>query len=575
MTTHAAVHVLGPVQEDPEWWRSAVIYQVYPRSFADSDGDGIGDIPGLLSRLDYLADLGVDAIWITPCYPSPLKDGGYDVADYRAVDPRLGTLADLIALIEQAHARGMRILMDIVPNHSSSEHQWFKELLDAPPGSAAWDRYIVRPGRGSHGEEPPNNWTSVFHGPAWSQVLDGEGRSTGYWYLHLFDATQPDFNWAHSEVRADFIKTLAFWFDLGIDGFRIDVAHGLAKDPSLPDILVEADEEGLLSEHRTPFWDQDEVHEIYREWRALADTYHPPRIFCSEAWVESTERMARYLRPDELHTSFNFEFLKAGWDAVRLRAVIEQTIDTHQAVGAPPTWVLSNHDVIRHRTRLAPGFEVGAPDLERGLARARAATAFTLALPGSTYIYQGEELGLAEVDLADEVRQDPAWFRSGGTDGFRDGCRVPIPWSTAAPGHGFGPSGNSWLPQPAHWADYCVTVQEDDSGSTLNLYRRLLQLRRLEPSMGDGEMSWLAELSQEPQALGIRRSAEDGSAVNVILNLSDEVLVVPGSLGTQVLLATSSQVTLLEETRSDGADRGQASLVLGPETCVWLRDPAS
>lgn len=574
MTTSSTKHGLDKVQGDPHWWRSAVIYQVYPRSFADSDGDGIGDIPGLLSRLDYLADLGIDAIWITPCYPSPLKDGGYDVADYRAVDPRLGTLDDLSQLIQQAHARGIRILMDIVPNHSSSEHRWFKELLDAQPGSIAWDRYIVRPGRGSHGEDPPNNWTSVFHGPAWSPVLDGEGSSTGYWYLHLFDATQPDFNWAHEDVRQDFIKTLAFWFDLGIDGFRIDVAHGLAKDPSLPDIVLEADEDGLLTERRTPYWDQDGVHEIYREWRALADAYDPPRVFCSEAWVESTARMARYLRPDELHTSFNFEFLKAGWDAERLREVIDQTIHTHDAVGAPPTWVLSNHDVVRHRTRLAPGFDVDAPNLARGLARARAATALTLALPGSTYIYQGEELGLPEVDLADEVRQDPAWFRSGGTDGFRDGCRVPIPWSAAAPGHGFGPSANSWLPQPAHWADHCVAVQDEDAGSTLNLYRKLLRLRRLEPSMGDGEMSWLTEMSHEPQALGIRRSGADGSVVNVILNLSDETLAVPASLGTEVLVATSPLVTLLEDSGSDGADGGPASLEIGPETCVWLRGPA-
>ncbi|MFM8894186.1 MAG: alpha-amylase family glycosyl hydrolase [Actinomycetales bacterium] len=338
-----------------DWWRTAVIYQVYPRSFADSDGDGIGDLPGLISRLDYLADLGVDAIWISPFYPSPLNDGGYDVADHRAVDPRLGTMDDIRTLIEQGHARGLRILLDIVPNHSSSEHPWFVELLADPPGSPSWDRYLVRPGRGSERDQAPNNWTSVFHGPAWSQLVGADGAPTGFWYLHLFDSTQPDFDWTNPEVLQEFDATLRFWFDLGIDGFRIDVAHGLAKEPGLPDQVRHQTADGLLDESRAPYWDQDGVHEFYRRWRAIADAYDPPRVFCSEAWVESEERLANYLRPDELHTSFNFEYLKSGWDADRMREVIDHTLATHRAIGAPPTWVLSNHDVVRHRTRLAPG----------------------------------------------------------------------------------------------------------------------------------------------------------------------------------------------------------------------------
>jgi len=553
---------------EPDWWRTAVIYQVYPRSFADSDGDGIGDLPGLISRLDYLAELGIDAIWVSPFYPSPLNDGGYDVADYRGVDPRLGTMDDIRTLVDHCHRRGIRILMDIVPNHSSSEHPWFVELLAAPPGSPAWDRYIVRPGRGPDASLAPNNWTSVFHGPAWSPLLHADGTSTGSWYLHLFDSTQPDFDWTHPEVLADFDATLRFWFDLGIDGFRIDVAHGLANQEGLPDQATAASEDGLLAEHRTPYWDQDGVHEIYRRWRAIADSYDPPRVFCGEAWVESEERLANYLRPDELHTSFNFEYLKAGWDAERMREVVDRTIATHEAIGAPPTWVLSNHDVVRHRTRLAPGYQEGTPDEVRGLARARAATAFALALPGSAYLYQGEELGLPEVDLPDDVRQDPAWHRSGGTDGFRDGCRVPIPWTSTAPHHGFGPTDRSWLPQPAHWAGLAVAVQEADPDSTLQRYRELLRQRRAQPALQSTSISWLPELQGAEQALGMRRVGQDGSVVDVVVNLGQQPLELPPSLGTTVIAASGEQLAILD------ADEGPR-LVIGPETCAWLQGSGS
>lgn len=558
-------------KNDSGWWRSAVIYQVYPRSFSDSDGDGIGDIPGLIGRLDYLASLGIDAVWISPFYSSPLHDGGYDVTDYHSIDERLGTMDDVRALIDQAHARGIRILMDIVPNHTSSQHEWFQELLASEPHSPAWDRYLVRPGRGEDGSLPPNNWRSVFHGEAWTKLALADGSPSGSWYLHLFDSTQPDLDWTNAEVIEEFHDILRFWFDVGIDGFRIDVAHGLVKQAGLPDTedvedVEDVEDDTMLDQRRTPYWDQDGVHEIYRGWRAIADSYEEPRIFCGEAWVESEERLARYLRPDELHTSFNFEYLKAGWDGPCMRQVIDRTIATHDTVGAPPTWVLSNHDVVRHRTRLAPGHEEGMPNLERGLRRARAATTFTLALPGSAYLYQGEELGLPEASLPNEARQDPAWHRSGGTDGLRDGCRVPLPWGGGEPSYGFGPGPHAWLPQPVDWAELAVSVQDGDESSTLELYRRLLATRRLEPAMGEGSLEWIGELEGDVSILALRRTAADGSGVDVILNLGDQVARVPSTLGTQILVQSGDEVAILAEDPDS-----PAHLVIGPETCVWLR----
>jgi alpha-glucosidase len=562
-----------------DWWRHAVVYQVYPRSFADSDGDGTGDIPGLISRLDYLSDLGVDAIWISPFYTSPLNDGGYDVADYRAIDDRLGTMDDVDALIAQAHDRGIRVIMDIVPNHTSSEHAWFRELLSSGPGSPAWDRYIVREGTGPDRETPPNNWKSVFHGRGWSHLRDADGVPTGYWYLHLFDTTQPDLDWTNPEVHAEFRDILRFWFDRGIDGFRIDVAHGLVKEEGLPDFDYPDPDADVDPGHpsfdapamfdddvaHAPFWDQDGVHEIYREWRAVADEYEPPRIFCGETWVPNPERLARYQRPDELHTSFNFSYLEAGWDAGRMRRSIDDTIANHARVGAPPTWVLSNHDVVRHRTRMAPLVD-GERDLLRGLRRARAATLFTLALPGSMYIYQGEELGLPEVtDLADEVRQDPAWRRSGGTDGLRDGCRVPIPWSGDSPSFGFGPGAASWLPQPAEWADLSVDRGRGVDGSTLELYREALRIRRADPALGEGPLSWL---DGSDAVLAFRRNAPNGSATTCVLNLADVAVSLPAQWGVDVRLASSDDVAVL--TTDDGAE----TLAVGAETALWLGSTA-
>ena len=424
------------------WWRAAVTYQVYPRSFADGDGDGIGDIAGIRSRLPYIRDLGVDAIWLNPWYPSPMADAGYDIADYRAIDPLFGTLAEAEALIAEARALGLHVLLDIVPNHLSSEHPWFRAALAAGPGSHERERFLFRPGRGD-GSQPPNDWESVFGGSAWTRIREPDGKP-GEWYLHLFDPGQPDLNWAEPDVHAEFESVLRFWFDRGIDGFRIDVANGLHKHADLPDLGKRSGrpvDEGEGDEDH-PFWDRDTVHEVYREWRRVADSYPEPKMFVAEAWVPTAERLARYVRPDHLHSAFNFDFLLTPWRAALLRASIDEALVALGAVSAEPTWVLSNHDVVRVVSRLGvpqPNErsrreveldETAEPDLDLGTRRARAAALLMLALPGGAYVYQGEELGLWEVlDLPEEVLADPIWERSGHTRRGRDGARVPLPWT--------------------------------------------------------------------------------------------------------------------------------------------------
>ncbi len=485
-TNDLAGHNLGVAATDARtpWWRIAVIYEVYVRSFADSDGDGLGDLAGIRSRLRYLAVLGVDAIWLTPFYPSPQADGGYDVSDYCDVDPALGTLADFDGLVADAHDLGLRVIVDLVPNHTSNEHSWFRAALAAGPDSAERARYLFREGR-RDGHEPPNDWLSVFGGPAWTRVADGQ------WYLHLFAPEQPDFDWSNDEVRTEFESILRFWLDRGVDGFRIDVAHGLFKDPGMPDVHGSFEAAGPAREGH-PHWDRDEVHDVYRRWRRISDSYPGDVTFVGEAWVRSPRRLARYVRPDELHTAFNFDFLLAPWDAAALRQAIDRSIDAITAVGAQPTWVLSNHDVVRHVTRYGGG--------EPGTRRARAAAMLMLALPGGAYIYQGEELGLPEVtDLADEVLRDPTFRRSGGTERGRDGCRVPLPWSGSQPPFGFGPERPPergvgperapWLPQPTAWASLTVERQEGDATSMLSLYRQALRRRRL--VVDHGPLVWV------------------------------------------------------------------------------------
>jgi alpha-glucosidase len=483
-----------------DWWRDAVIYQVYPRSFADGNGDGVGDLPGITARLDHLAELGVDALWLSPFYPSPQNDAGYDVSDYCAVDDIFGSLADADALIARAHDLGIRVIVDLVPNHTSSAHAWFQAALTDP---AARQRYIFRDGRGADGELPPNGWQSVFGGPAWTRVTEPDG-TPGQWYLHLFDVTQPDLNWDSPEVRDAFVDILRFWLDRGVDGFRVDVAHGMVKQADLaewdsPHVILGGI--GTADGPPPPMWDQDGVHDIYRQWRQVLDTYPDDRILVAEAWVSTPERLALYVRPDEMHQAFNFDYLDAPWTAAAQRASIGGSLAALAPVGATTTWVLSNHDVVRHASRL--GLPVGTvrphgigaddpqPDTELGLRRARAATLLLLGLPGSAYLYQGEELGLPEhTSLPDEVRQDPAWLRSGHSERGRDGCRVPIPWEADAPSFGFGPADATWLPQPAEWADYALDRQRGVPGSTYELYRAALRERRAR-GLGSGELSWV------------------------------------------------------------------------------------
>ncbi|WP_448002660.1 glycoside hydrolase family 13 protein [Agromyces bauzanensis] len=503
-----------------EWWRTAAIYQIYPRSFADANGDGMGDLAGITGRLGDLQDLGIDAIWLSPFYTSPQRDAGYDVADYCDVDPRFGTLADFDAMLAEAHARGIRVIIDLVPNHSSDQHEWFQAALAAAPGSAERARYLFRDGIGPNGDVPPNNWESVFGGPAWTRVIEPDG-TPGQWYLHLFDSSQPDFDWTNDEVRAEFRRILRFWLDRGVDGFRVDVAHGMVKADGLPDWTPPADGGSMggaggtaasgiplepeISDEpgdHAPYWGQEGVHEIYRDWRALLDEYPGERILAAEAWVDPLPRVAKWVRPDEMHQAFNFAYLETPWDAAALRTVIDASLDAFGGVGAPSTWVLSNHDVVRHATRLSvteanpQGHGLGPrskglPSFEAGLRRARAATALMLALPGSSYLYQGEELGLPEVvHLPDDAREDPTWFRTGGERYGRDGCRVPLPWEADAPNYGFGPAGDPWLPQPEQWRELARDRQRDVPGSTLSMYREALRLRR-EHSLGAGTLEWL------------------------------------------------------------------------------------
>ncbi|MEW2392619.1 glycoside hydrolase family 13 protein [Streptomyces venezuelae] len=490
MTQHLAAPAAPTTETRTDWWRDAVIYQVYPRSFADGNGDGMGDLEGIRSRLPYLRDLGVDAVWLSPFYASPQADAGYDVADYRAIDPMFGSLLDADAVIRDAHELGLRIIVDLVPNHSSDRHDWFRRALDEGPGSPLRERYHFRPGKGADGELPPNDWESIFGGPAWTRVPDGE------WYLHLFAPEQPDFNWEHPAVQDEFRSILRFWLDMGVDGFRVDVAHGLVKEAGLPDI-GHHDQLKLLGNDTMPFFDQDGVHAIYRSWRTVLEEYAGERILVAEAWTPTVERSAHYVRPDEMHQAFNFQYLGTSWEAAELREVIDASLAAMEPVGAPATWVLSNHDVTRHATRLAnpPGLGTQlrtAGDRELGLRRARAATLLMLALPGSAYLYQGEELGLPDVtDLPDEVRQDPSFIRAEGQDGFRDGCRVPIPWTKDGSSYGFG-AGGSWLPQPEGWGELSVQAQTGDPGSTLELYRSALAVRRAEPGLGaGGAVEWL------------------------------------------------------------------------------------
>ncbi|RKT31744.1 alpha-glucosidase [Microbacterium sp. AG1240] len=544
-----------PAETGSEWWRTAVIYQIYPRSFSDSSGDGIGDLPGVTAHLDDLKKLGVDAIWLSPFQRSPQKDAGYDVADYCDVDPLFGTLSDFDRMLAEAHARSIRIIVDLVPNHSSDQHAWFQEALAAGPGSPERARYMFRDGRGPHGELPPNNWDSVFGGPAWTRVTEAGG-APGQWYLHLFDTSQPDFDWSNDEVREEFRGVLRFWLDRGVDGFRVDVAHGLVKEAGLPD-YTPSPEGGSMGgdEANVPYWGQPGVHEIYRDWHEVLAQYDGDRALCAEAWLPTIEKTALWVRPDEMHQAFNFVFLETHWDAADLRSVIDESLRAYGAVGAPSTWVLSNHDVVRHASRLGLPADipqgagigpntVGKPDPALGLRRARAASALMLALPGSAYIYQGEELGLPEaIDLPYEARQDPTWFRTDGEKYGRDGCRVPLPWTSEGPAFGFNDTGASWLPQPAEWATLARDAQQGEPTSTLSLYETMLAERRAR-GLGAGTLTWVDDAASD--VLSFRNGD-----LHVLTNIGATPIELPE--GTVVVASEP-----LEGRR------------LPPDTTVWL-----
>jgi alpha-glucosidase len=533
---------MRPTEPARDWWRHAVVYQVYIRSFADADGDGLGDIDGIRSRLPYLRDLGVDALWITPWYPSPMADGGYDIADYRDIDPLFGTLEDADALLGEAHAHGLRVLIDLVPNHTSDRHRWFRAAVADGPGSPARARYHFRDGRGPGGTLPPNNWPSVFGGPAWARVVEPDGRP-GQWYLHVFAPEQPDLDWSDPEVRAEFESILTFWLDRGVDGFRIDVAHALVKKDGLPDLAPEHAAGGPVPPGEHPHWDRPGVHEIHRAWRRLVGRYGGQRVLIGEVGVRDQNRLVDYLRPDELHAAFNFPYMGAPWDAAALREVIVETLSAHGRVGATPTWVLSNHDATRQVTRLGRPYsgvrrrelDDGQPvDVELGTTRARAAILLTLALPGCTYLYQGEELGLPEVeDLPDASLRDPIWERSGRTIRGRDGCRVPLPWAGNATPFGFGPPGSSpWLPQPAAWRRFTAEAAANDPGSMLSLYRAALRIRRGHDGFRTDAFRWLPS-----PAATLIFERDDG--IHCAVNLSNDTLALPPG---RVQLLTSVDV---------------------------------
>ncbi|MCJ1697994.1 glycoside hydrolase family 13 protein [Rathayibacter caricis] len=554
-----------------EWWRSSVIYQVYPRSFRDADGDGNGDLRGITAGLASIASLDVDAVWLSPFYPSPQRDGGYDVSDFRDVDPMFGTLDDFDALVSRADELGVRVIVDIVPNHCSSEHPLFRAALAAAPGSPERELFLFRDGTGPDGELPPNNWISHFGGPAWTRTTDPDG-TPGQWYLHLFDSSQPDFDWSSPLVHAEFERTLRFWLDRGVAGFRVDVAHALVKHPELPDWHGRPDGVGTVDfpGHEAPMFGQPALHDIYRRWNAILAEYGDDRVLCAEASVDPIERLTNWVLPDQMQQAFNFAFLGADWTAEALPAIIETSLRGFDAVGAPTTWVLSNHDNVRHATRfgyrdsegptgIRRGDGIGAsddrPDAERGLALARAAAMVMLALPGGVYLYQGEELGLPDhTSLPDSARQDPTFVRTAGARLGRDGCRIPLPWTTSTATAGFNDTGESWLPQPEGWAALARSEQEHDPHSTLSLYRAALALRRSR-GLGSGSFAWLEGLRGDGVLAFVNRD------VLVVVNLGTETVDLPAG---EVLL--------------DSVDVGSAAgprSTLTPEQCVWLRfDPS-
>jgi alpha-glucosidase len=541
-----------------EWWRSGVIYQIYPRSFADANGDGIGDLKGIEQKLDSLAALGIDAVWLSPFFKSPQKDAGYDVADYIDVDPLFGTLQDFDSMLAKAHSLGLRVMIDLVPNHTSDQHQWFQKALASEPGSAEREFYHFKDGLGANGELPPNNWVSMFGGPAWTRITESYG-TPGQWFVHLFDSSQPDLNWSNEKVQEAFEEILKFWLDRGVDGFRVDQPHAMAKAKGLPDhpYVSEAGAGFIEGRENPPMWFQEEVHPIFRRWRKILESYEGDRAICGEAYVYPLSLMAQWVRPDEFHQTFNFRFLDAGWDAKKLFDAINESFEAFDGVGAPSTWVLNNHDVMRHRSRFGGSYgrttasdgvgpNQSQPNNELGLKIAKGATLFMLGLPGTSYLYQGEELGLPEhTTLEDKFRQDPTFARTKGKRVGRDGCRVPLPWDQSSDSSGFSQTGKSWLPQPESYRELARSIQESDASSTLAFYKSALALRK-ELSLGEGSFAWVTGHTG-PDSL-----AYENSGIRVIYNFGKN----PIDLGNlQVLISSQPLVSGQLETNS----------------CVWVK----
>jgi alpha-glucosidase len=523
--------------EGTPWWRRGVLYQVYPRSFADSDGDGVGDLRGIIDRLDHLAWLGVDGLWLNPTFPSPNADWGFDVADFKGVHTDLGTLEDLDELVARARERDIRVLLDLVPNHTSDAHPWFVDSR-ASRDAAHRHWYIWRDGRADG--EPPNNWLSNFGGPAWTW-----DESTRQWYLHNFLPQQPDLDWWEPEVRDAFDELLTWWFDRGIAGFRIDVAHGIVKDRELRDnpAATSKDAETWRRMGQRPIFsmNRDEVHDVLGHWRELTEARADKPILVGETWVLDLDALARFYGSgaDELHLAFNFVFLLAAFDAGTLAPIVARTDELLQGE-AWPVWTVSNHDLVRAPTRWAGDDEDAA----------RAVLVLLLTLRGTPVLYYGDELGMREVDVPRERMQDPVGLE--GTRPGRDGARTPMPW-TDEEGAGFTrPGVEPWLP----FGDLSRNVadQREDRASMLHLCRDLIALRRAEPDLADG--AYVA-LDAPQGAWAFRRG--DGHAV--ALNLSAQPRVVEGLEGEIVLAARREREG---ETIAGG-------LALGPWDAVVLR----
>ena len=539
------------VKPHRQWWKDALVYQVYPRSFADANGDGRGDLQGIIDHLDYLQSMAVDAIWMSPCFPSPQRDHGYDVSDYFDINPTYGDLAVFDTLVAEGRKRGIRIMLDVVPNHCSTDHEWFQSALKAGRGSKLRDRFYFRDGRGTSGELPPNNWMSIFGGPAWTRVTEPDG-TLGQWYLHVFDSGQPDMNWEHDDVKKHFDDMLTFWFDRGVEGFRVDAVAIVGKTAGLPDgpEPLPGESAAAAATKNTHFQHKEVAHSYWRRWRRLIDKYeadHPGRelVTVSEAYTPGDPKLLlRYVQPDQFHQSFAFDLTMAPWIAKYIREATDGVYQTLSEAGANLSWTLNNHDTQRSVTRYGRAnaddessftgnnlvYNEAAVDLDLGLRRHRAMLLYAAALPGALYLYQGEELGLPEwLELPADRREDPVFIRTGGKERGRDGCRVPLPW-TADPATGFGfstppVSDSPWLPQPEWWGTYNMADQDGVEGSLLEFYREVMFKRR--EIENAAPLDWV--LHDDPALIDSVLAFRRGSLL-MVMNVSRDDVTIPAEV---------------------------------------------